>query len=613
MNYSIEQTDAELIGTTAAIRYHLHFGRAAQHLVEIQMEIDNTAAEITLTTPSWMPGSYKIRDMSSNQGNFTVTDDEGKSLKFQWLSKNSVRIEANGKNIRVNYLYYANERGVRTSHVNRFHAFIVPTACFMYVEGRQYEVHHVALHHNRTEWKTATSSLSPVKYDFENDELIVLGALNYDILADSPIEIGNHSTATFTVGSALHEVALIADKKYDINWLAGLLRQIVVTERKFWGELPYDRYVFMLLVGDGQRGGLEHARCNVSAVEPQAFSDYSAAQDMVTLLAHEYFHTWNIKRIRPVELGPFNYSSENYTQALWLAEGITSYYDRLLAYRSGFLSREEYLGSLSANSLERLDRVPGRFAMSVRDSSFLAWTKLYSLSPDMNNRFPSYYLKGGIAALLLDMHIIAETKGAKRLDDGMRALWAAYKKQPERGFTETEVLDIFEEATAVKCGELFMSWLDSSDELPYNKVMNRLGLQYLPKEISDIAETVYTENTDLSFPPAASALFVGISLKEEAGRLLVREIEDGAPAAQAGIGIDDEIVFVNGFRVQTSRSFIDALQQTGAGVPAQITGSCDGKAYSAAITPRSAAANEIRVMPGATPECRALLEIWLAR
>ncbi len=612
MKYSIEQTDSQLIDTIAHIRYHLHFDRASQHLIRIFIEIDNTDQAITLVLPAWMPGSYKIREMASNQGNLLVFDDDGNAVPYAWKSKNTLTIEANGKNIHVQYVYFANERGVRTSHVNRFHAFIMPVAALMYVEGRQHEIHHVYFHHNRKSWKIISSPLSPVKSSFADNEPIILGALNYDILADSPIEIGNHKITTFTIGNAIHEIALITNKQLNIYWLSNQIKLIVETERQFWGELPYDRYVFMLLVGEGQRGGLEHARCNVSAVDPKAFSDRAAAQDMLVLLAHEYFHTWNIKRIRPVELGPFDYSVENYTHALWLAEGITSYYDSLLAYRCGFYNRDEYLGVVSTHYLERLARVPGRFAMSVRDSSFLAWIKLYSLNPDMNNRFPSYYLKGSIVAMMLDMYIIAQTDGEKCLDDGMRALWAEYKRNPEIGLTEKEILAVIELATSVPCSEMFMTWLNSTDELPYNDIFNNVGLKlssskdYYPTTLNVIGST-------LELPQAKEDLFIGIALKEENGRLLVREIEDGSPAAEAGIGIDDEIISANGSRCQTSKSFVDAIQHTGTRKPATIVGSCDGILYTTKLLPTSSCYNYLNIMIEANPQQKKMLEVWLQR
>ncbi|MBS1537490.1 MAG: M61 family metallopeptidase [Bacteroidetes bacterium] len=609
--FSIEQQDKDLIGTSAFIRYHLFFDRAPQHILRVEMEIDKITHEtITLVMPAWMPGSYKIREMVAHQGNVVITTNDGKLLQWHWTSKNRIEVQLYGAtSIRLSYTYFANERGVRTSHVNRFHAYLMPVACLMYAEGREDEIHHLYFHHNRTNWKTLTSSLSPVKSNFEEDEPIILGALNYDIVADSPIDIGNHSVRKFDVFGKKHELAIMGNQDVDIEWLANEVKRIVEVECAFWGDLPYDRYIFMLLVGEGQRGGLEHARCNVSAVEPSAFSDKATAQGMLTLLVHEYFHTWNIKRIRPNELGPFDYSKENYSRMLWLAEGVTSYYDDYLTYRCGFLSKDEYLQTISQQHLARLERVPGRFAMSVRDSSYLAWVKLYSLSPDMNNRFPSYYLKGGIIAMMLDLYIIAQSNGTKRLEDGMKMLWELYKTRPEHGVTEEEVITAIEFATGIKVRSILFDWLDGTTELPYNEIFAPFGLTWgVKKEVQDTD----TFGDGRFFASKNKSVFIGLSLKEEQGKVLVREVEDGTPAEVAGLGIDDEILCVNTKRVSSVNSFQQLISAVGAGNTALITALCDGTLYETTVIPKEVVNKSLMYVQDISNDQRRLLNFWLS-
>jgi predicted metalloprotease with PDZ domain len=610
-NYSIEQNDKDLLGTTANIRYHLYFDRAPQHILRVETEIDNASGILILIMPSWMPGSYKIREMVAHQGNVVVTTSDGKPLQWHWTTKNHLEIQLEEvQNVRVTYTYFANERGVRTSHINRFHAYIMPVACLMYVEGRTNEIHHIYFYHNRTTWQKITTSLSPVTHDYSDNEPIVLGALNYDIVADSPIEIGNHSVREFDVAGAKHELAIMGNQDVDINWLAGEVKRIVEVEHQFWGELPYDRYVFMLLVGEGQRGGLEHARCNVSAVEPNAFSDKSAAQGMLTLLVHEYFHTWNIKRIRPRELGPFDYSNENYTRMLWLAEGVTSYYDDFLTYRCGFLMRDEFLHTISQQHLGRLDRIPGRFAMSVRDSSFLAWVKLYSLSPDMNNRFPSYYLKGGIVAMLLDLYIIAQSNGTKKLEDGLKILWELYKTRPELGVTEDEIISAIEFATGIQVRTQLLEWLNGTVELPYNELFAPFGLVWGIKNEPTFVETF---GESRPFATKNKPVFVGVSLKEEQGKIIVREVEDYSPAAIAGLGIDDEILCVNTKRVSSVNSFQQLMAAVGVGNSALITALCDGILYETTVVPEGVVNKSLMFVQDVSTDQRRLLDFWLSR
>ncbi len=611
-NYSIEQTDAQLLDTSAKIRYHLHFDRAPQHILRVEMEIDDVSGNsLAVVMPSWMPGSYKIRELVANQGNVVITTGDGSTLEWHWTSKNRIEVNlAGAEKVRVCYTYFANERGVRTSHINRFHAYIMPVACLMFAEGRTDEIHHLYFHYNRKTWKQFTSSLSPVRESISDNEPIIVGALNYDIVADSPIEIGNHSVREFEVLGAKHELAIMGNQDVDIDWLAGEVRRIVEVEHKFWGELPYDRYVFMLLVGEGQRGGLEHARCNVSAVEPSAFRDKSTAQGMLTLLVHEYFHTWNIKRIRPSELGPFDYSNENYTRMLWLAEGFTSYYDDFLTYRCGFLTRDEYLMTISQHHLGRLERIPGRFAMSVKDSSFLAWVKLYSLSPDMNNRFPSYYLKGGIVTMMLDLYIIAQSNGTKRLDEGMKALWELYKTRPELGVTEDEVISAIEFATGIKIRTQLLEWFEGTTELPYNEVFAPFGLVW---GVKDEGESIDTFGESRPFATKNKPVFVGLSLKEENGKVIVREVEDGTPAAAAGFGIDDEILCINTKRVSSVISFQQLIAGVGAGNSALITALCDGVLYETTLIPEPVVNKSLMFVQDLSADQRRLLDFWLLR
>ncbi len=388
MAYSIEQRDEQLHNTAAKIRYHLSFPLASQHLLHVQMTVETDASSLEFVMPAWLPGSYKVRDFVAFQGDLVAQTEAGESLPFEWLAKNRVRVQTNGNAVvLLRYVYYGNERTVRHSHIDRFHAFLNPGNCLMFVEGRMDELHHVEIDvAANPSWTTVSTALSPVKDG-------VWGALNYDILIDSPVEIGDHYVAHYDIAGAKHEVAITGKGDFDPDWITECTKTVVENAIEMWGELPYDRYVWILQMLPDQYGGLEHARSQVSMFDANLFGDKKKIGKFLALLTHEFFHTWNVKRIRPRELGPFNYNEENYTRMLWLAEGVTSYYDDLLTCRSGFYTRQEYLRILSEDHLTALFSVPGRLSMSIKDSSFLAWVKLYNPTPDSTNRFPSYYLK----------------------------------------------------------------------------------------------------------------------------------------------------------------------------------------------------------------------------
>ncbi len=605
--FTIEQTDAQLLNTTADIRYHLHFERASQHLVHIVMEIDKChEGFLKVSMPVWIPGSYKVRDMNQHQGNVICSDLAGNKLPMKWLTKNTLEINTISTNsVIIDYVYFANDLGVRTSHINRHHAFLVPAACLMFVENREEEIHHVYFYHDQSQWKNLTTSLSPVKSNLEDNNPIIYGALSYHILADSPIEIGNHKKTIFIHDDKIHEVAIISHYDCDINRLTDDIKKIVESQHKFWGELPYDRYTFMLLVADGQRGGLEHLRCNVSAADPQMFIDASYYQSVLGLLSHEFFHTWNIKRIRPIEYGPFNYHEENYSSMLWLAEGATSYYDDVLLYRAGLLTQEEFLSIGIASNLRMLDNVQGRFVMSVKDSSYLAWIKLYSMSPDANNRFPSYYLKGGVIFLLLDLHIFRMTEGKKSTDDVMRELWRLYKANPEKGITEEQFLEAIKSSTGLDCSDVLLSWLNGTDELQYNTYLNTIGLQW--NELSDMRVKIYGTALD-------NDIWLGMSLKDTNQGVVITFVEDDSPAALAGFGIDDIIKQVNGEVVTSVTQCLEFIRkQHSQAETVKIDAMCDGISYSTEIAPKIRIYNNLQQLPNITVTQQEKFTQWLNR
>ncbi|MCS7302197.1 MAG: PDZ domain-containing protein [Candidatus Kapabacteria bacterium] len=599
--YTIEQRDEQLLGTQAKIRYHCFFDRAAEHLLRVRMEIDLDGGEddVRCTLPAWAPGSYKIRDFITHVGNLHVYNDSGTLLPVEWIAKSTFRFYPRGaKMAAVEYVFYANERSVRTMHITRWRAFLFPVNCFFYVEGRQQEVHHVILHFDRSRWQSLTTALSPVTALNESGGPVILGALNYDILADSPTEIGNHLVRSFTAWGARHEVALVAPYAFDIDWLAEQCRIIVETEAAVFGGVPYDRYVFFVYAGTNISGGLEHARCSVNMCDVQALHDPQKAKSLLALLCHEYFHVWNIKRIRPREYGPFDYTKEVHSPMLWLAEGFTSYYDDLFAYRAGFYTREEYLDLLARDHIGKLLQVPGRRAMSVRQSSYLAWVKLYAQSPDGQNRFPSYYLKGGVVALLLDLAIIESTEGRRRLDDVMRVLWQHYCQRPEIGLTEEEVLQAIEEVSTAEVRKKFWQWIDSTDELDIATAFAPFGIEWIeqPKDSQQAGNTTP---------------YLGLQLKTEGGRLIVSSVMEGSPASKAGIAVDDELIAVNGKRITTEEELLRAFSW--GDKVTEITASCDGQLYTTTIEYMPAMDYQLRVRPVLSERQQKLFQKWLER
>ncbi|GBD06955.1 hypothetical protein HRbin21_00764 [bacterium HR21] len=604
--YRLDQRDREVFGLPADICYVLSFERAERHLLDIRIEVATRGEPfLEFVLPSWTPGSYKVREFITDFTLEGVLDEQGRPLEVEWRAKNRFRIRCDGtQKVYLKAVYFGNERSVRTTHVDRWQAFIMPSNCLPYVEGRLWEPHHVVLEYDPARWRRVTTPLAPVDYGFPPR----LGALTYDILADSPIQLGNHRVYPFTLGQRLHEVAILADEPVDEQWIVRATEHIVRMTWAFWdGELPYDRYVFFFHIAPDILGGLEHARSSVIGVEPAALRELSGVHRFLRLICHEFFHTWNGKRIRPEGLGPFDYSQEHYTPLLWLVEGITSYYEMLLPYWCGFFTQQELLVHLGLE-VQQLSHVPGRFYLSVRDSSFLAWVKLYGRSPDGPNRFPSYYLKGGLIAWLADAWILQQTQGKRRLQHGLQELWRWAQNHPERGISEEEVLEALEAGTGVQLRGVLMEWLTERGELPYEEVLPALGLQ-LRWNTATLEERLLGERFVFGRIPASR--FTGLTLREEPGGLIVERVEEFSPAARAGIAVGDELVALNGIRLRT-RAQWEALLGMSDG-ELELTAASNGRLYTTTITPEPSrqVRLELQAEEG-TPQAR-LCRAWLER
>jgi len=602
-DYSIEQTDQELLHTQSSIIYTLNFSRASQHIMEVTMNVSKiTEDTISLIMPSWIPGSYKVRDMISDLSDFKANYG-GKELSSEWVSKDCIVVQTKGvSEVTLSYHIYGNTKTPRNSHINRWHAFVMPVCSLMYVEGRINEIHHILFQYDSDVWKKCTTSLSPV---FDTKGNMLYGTLNYDILADSIIEIGNHEVATFEVLGAKHELALVTNETLNSSWIAEQLKTIVETEASmFDNKLPYDRYVFFLLCSPNIYGGLEHARSSVNAVDPSAFASEKDTARVLELLCHEFFHTWNVKRIRPRELGPFNYRTENYTGLLWLAEGLTSYYDTLFMYRCGFFTKAKYFDVLANDNLGALDKVPGRFSLSLHDSSFLAWVKLYALSPDMRNRFPSYYLKGGIVFWLLDLYIIIHSNAVSTLEDGVRGLWKRYQSNPAIGVNEDEIIEIISKETGVDIEDVLRSWVYNTDELPYEEIFAAFGLVYLKTPIAT------QRKEDKLFKPKRT---IGVTLSDKNGSIVVDTVTDNSPARKAGICVDDILLSINSIQVLNVSHLEALLSQLQLNTEVAITAVCDGKIYTTSLTPEISFEYTLTVSPTITEQQELYQARWLLR
>jgi predicted metalloprotease with PDZ domain len=506
------------------------------HLVHVETTLSASGESpnalpdsLVLFMPVWTPGSYLVREYARHVEGLTA-ETPGRAVKVR---KDAWRIDTGGAaRIVVRYRVYAGELTVRTNHVDDSHAFLVGAALFLGVEGHERQGARVEILAPRG-WRAATSL--PPAPGRGGDEVLRFEAPDFDTLIDSPIELGSHREERFEAAGKPHRYAiwparLVGDA--DARRLVDDTRTILETEAKlFGGALPYDAYDLLLHLSPRGRGGLEHDASAALIASPACFSSRDAYLDLLSLVAHEAFHAWNIKRIRPAGLTPYRYGHECYTRLLWWFEGGTSYYDWRVLALSRLCTVDEYLDHLAAE-IGYLDQTPGRLVHALEDASYDAWIKLYRPDENSANSSVSYYRKGEVVCAMLDLEIRGRSGGRASLDTVLARLWEEHGA-PRRPVPEDGMQALFERVAGAPMGDLFDAWIRSATEIDYGKTLARVGLAI--------------ERT--SRPDAAPGS-LGIRVRAEGGRSYASAVTRETGAWRAGVDPGDEIIAVAGTRVE---------------------------------------------------------------
>jgi predicted metalloprotease with PDZ domain len=518
---------------TQAVDYRVDLSDRHAHLyaVEGKFTLDGISEpHVDFMLPVWTPGSYLVREFERHLQEVTAVDDEGRPLPIRKLDKATWRVERLGaRGITMRYRVYAFDLTVRSAHLDDTHGFWNGACLFLYTAAHRARPHRVTVV-APAGWKT-TVGLDP-------DESGRFVARDYDELVDSPFEVGTHELIELEARGKRHRIAIWGRVETPRDELTADFKKIIDAAATLFdpeaGSLPYDHYTFILLSSPNQYGGLEHARSTAILCSPYTFKPRKKYEEFLELVSHEYFHLWNVKRIRPAALGPFDYQREAYTRSLWVMEGMTSYYDRYLLVRAGLLGQERYLEKLG-DELTKIRAQPGRFRQSLEESSFDAWIKLYRPDENTPNSTISYYLKGGVVCLLLDLTIRARTEGARSLDDVMRALWRRYQ-ETGAGFEDAALQGIMEEAVGVNLTDFFDQFVRGRDELEPNAILKTVGLTARHPDDGD------DDGDDKQG-------WLGAQLKEGDVGVRVAHVVAGSPAVSGGLYANDEIIALDGFRV----------------------------------------------------------------
>lgn len=540
----------------AEISFTVAMTRPHTHLLEVNVAIKRTIdgpQEESLVMPVWTPGSYLVREFARHVQDFAASTAAGQPLKWEKINKNTWRVATNGaRDWHASYRVYANELTVRTSELNSSHAFWNSPNVLMYLDGFLKSPSTVRVLAPDV-WKVATGlpAVPGQKNTFR--------AENFDVLYDSPFEVSNFKTLIFNVKGVPHRIVIDGEGNYDPERMQRDVQKIVETQVEFMGgEIPYRDYTFILHLRANAGGGLEHANSTAlgyprfgfriergeraTSASPTATGtperDY---RGFLSLVSHEFFHLWNVKRIRPDVLGPFDYTQENYTKLLWVAEGITDYYADLLLRRAGLITESEFL-TATARSFQTLQNTPGRKEQSVEESSFDTWIKFYRQDENSINSQISYYDKGAILGLLLDLEIRKRANNAKSLDDVLRYLYTDFYKK-NRNYGPADFQKACELMAGSSLEDFFSRFVRGTEELDYNAGLEAAGLRL---------------DTNAGAPPGsrAESVFFGADVAQDGERLVVRRVYAGSPAYDQGLNTGDQIVALDNMRV--TRDFFNA-------------------------------------------------------
>ena len=518
------------------IRYTLSFPAPHTHYVEVSASVP-TAGQPTveLMMAVWTPGSYMVREYSRHVEAVTAAQPDGRALAIEKSDKNRWRIATGGaRSVTVKYRVYAREMTVRTNWVEADFAVLNGAPTFMTLADGGRRPHEVILEPARG-WRRSMTALPEMPGGVAHR----YRAPDYDTLVDSPILVGNPAVYEFTVDDKRHYLVNVGEAGvFDGARAAQDLETLVREHRRMWGVLPYDRYLFLNVLvsvpGQVPGGGLEHRNSTLLMAGRFATRTRQSYLGWLALASHEFFHAWNGKRLRPVELGPFDYEHEVFTRSLWVVEGITDYYGELLVHRAGLSTQAEYLDGL-AGTIEELQTTPGRFVQPVDVASFDAWIKYYRPDENTSNASVSYYTKGAVLGFLLDARIRKATSGARSLDEVMRAAYQA--SSGARGYTPDEFRAVAEQVAGASLASFWSAGVEGTSELDYADALDALGLRFSAAPASD----------------RPGRAWLGMTTRNDAGRRVGSQVRRGPPADVAGLNVDDEIIAMDDFRVRADQ------------------------------------------------------------
>ncbi|QQR98515.1 MAG: PDZ domain-containing protein [Sphingobacteriales bacterium] len=536
------------------IKYKLFSKKTYAHILCIDLHINNISYDsLVLKLPVWIPGSYLVREFAKN---IDYIIDINTQQRIKKTNKNTWIVDTkNIDSLHLQYHVYGFDWSVRTNHINEEHAFVNAAASLLYIENHENIPIDIEIVPDKN-WNSISSNL-----EILNNNIWQRRANNIHDLYDSVFEIGNQQIVHFNVKNTTYEIAMYGNNNCNTEQLIEDLKKIIASQIEIFGHHPCEKYLFIIqhrLLGFG---GLEHLNASVNQIPSYHYQEREKYRQAIGLLSHEHFHLWNVKRIKPKELLPYQYEQEQYTELLWFFEGITSYYDDLTCYRAGVFSKEEYL-EIVEKLINEVVNHPGNDVQTLAEASFDAWIKYYRQTENSINSEVSYYRKGAVVALLIDLYLIYYSDAKYCLDNIMQILFAESQKPNYSGLTKERIIQVLQQFVDFDWNDFYENYIENTRPLPVEDIFNSMEFSCINNQ--------------------NSSYYLGLYLQEKGNSFVIKQLDKNYGAYKAGLQVNDIIVEVDTQNFENNLSSILQEKNTGDIVIFKIER--DGSIHNIAVT-----------------------------
>jgi predicted metalloprotease with PDZ domain len=549
------------------INYQFKITDAAHHLGQVSIAFPKVSTKtLEVKLPVWRSGRYEILDLSKAISHFSAQYNNGNEITWEKMDKNTWKLFLNQPgDITINYQVYANTLKYRVAHIDETHAYLDASGVFMFAPTMRQQPLTVSLSVPET-WQSRSGMDKIAAHNFRADD--------YDQLVDSPIESGIHEFLSFEVEGKTYEIVIWGKGNHDINDLKDQVTLMHFEAKNIWGDFPFERYVYMYHVGDGIGGATEHVNSTIIQQDRFNFKPRKNYLKVLATTAHEFVHTWNVKAYRPAGIAPYDYSTENYSDLFWMAEGITSYYDDLMLMRTGIYEQKEYLDKIAEDLQKHLSK-PGREVESLAQTSFDTWLK--DDAQQSHNSSVSIYLEGHMAAWFMDYEIRRLTNNKYGMDELQRRLYKNHHNI-DRGYRKTDVLNLLQDITGKDFTSFWQQYIEGTEAIDFDVMLTYFGLEKITDEEKE------------------QHAWIGTNLTTDNDKITIKSVDSNSPAWLAGLSAGDQILAIDGIKV-TAKNIENRIHQLSLDTNHKVHYFSAGRLRETMLKPISHPSPEFKIKP----------------